>query len=98
MGARFLPALTAAEITQATSTSVSVDAGIEPGAGGGIEVRWSDVGWGQDNDRNLADRFSTRTFDLARAAVRNYFLRQYDASMPPKDSRYTTALHLKYPL
>ena len=99
VGARFLPALTAAEITQATSTSVSVDAGIEPGAGGGFEVRWSDFGWGQDNDRNLAGRFSTRTFDLARlAAVQNYFLRQYDASVPPKYSRYTTALHLKYPL
>ena len=63
------------------------------------EVRWSDFGWGQDNDRNLAGRFSTRTFNVARLApVQNYFLRQYDASTPPRYSRYTTALHLKYPL
>jgi hypothetical protein len=63
------------------------------------EVRWSDFGWGLDNDRNLAGRFSTRTFNLARlAAVQNYFLRQFDSSTPPKYSRYTTALHLKYPL
>ena len=99
VGALFLPALTAAEITQATSTTVSVDAGVEPTPGGGIEVRWSDFGWGQDNDRNLAGRFSTRTFNLSRlAAVQNYFLRRYDSSSPPKYSRYTTALHLKYPL
>ena len=63
------------------------------------EVRWTDFGWGQDNDRNLAGRFSTQTLTLPRlAAVQNYFLRQYDASTPPRYSRYTTALHLKYPL
>ncbi len=97
VGTQFLPDLTGAEITQATSTSVSVDAGVAPEAGGGIEVRWSDFGWGQDNDRNLAGRFSTRTFNLTRlAAVQNYFLRQYDASAPPKYSRFTTALHLTF--
>lgn len=63
------------------------------------EVRWTDFGWGQDNDRNLVGRFSTQTFTLARlGAVQNYFLRQYDNSVPPRYSRYTTALHLKQPL
>ncbi len=43
------------------------------------EVRWTDFGWGQANDRNLAGRFSTQTFTLPRlAAVQNYFLRQCD--------------------
>ncbi|MGC2185288.1 MAG: hypothetical protein WA637_18575 [Terriglobales bacterium] len=99
VGVLFLPDLTGAEITQATSTSVDVDAGVAPGTGGGIEVRWTDFGWGQDNDRNLAGRFSTQTFTLTRlAAVQNYYLRQYDNSTPPRYSRYTTALHLKYPL
>jgi hypothetical protein len=99
VGSTFLPDLTAAEITQATSTSVSIDAGVAPVAGGGIEVRWSDFGWGQDNDRNLAGRFSTRTFSVVRlSAVQNYFLRQFNAAAPPQYSRYTTALHLKFPL
>ncbi|MGH9503665.1 MAG: hypothetical protein ACRD20_12510 [Terriglobales bacterium] len=99
VGSLFLPDLTAAEITQATSTSVDVDAGVAPVTGGGIEVRWTDFGWGQDNDRNLAGRFSTRTFTVLRlSAVQNYFLRQFDAMVPPRYSRYTTALHLKYPL
>ena len=63
------------------------------------EVRWTDFGWGQDNDRNLAGRFSTQTFTLTRLAkTQNYCLRQFDHSTPPKYSRYTTALHLNYPL
>ena len=63
------------------------------------EVRWTDFGWGQDNDRNLAGRFSTQTFSLTRLAkIQNCFLRQYDNSTPPKYSRYTTALHLNIPL
>jgi hypothetical protein len=63
------------------------------------EVRWSDAGWGQGNDRNLAGRFSSQTFTLPRLArIQNYFLRQYDASAPPRYSRYSTALHLDYPL
>ncbi len=101
VGSMFLPDLSAAEITLATSTSVSVDAGVAPASGGGIEVRWTDLGWGQANDRNLAGRFSTQTFTLPRlggVAIQNYFLRQYDNSVPPRYSRYTTALHLNYPL
>ena len=63
------------------------------------EVRWSDTGWGQNNDRNLVGRFSTQSFTVPRLArVQNYYLQQYDASSPPKYSRYTSALHLDYPL
>ena len=55
--------------------------------------------WGKITTADLAGRFSTQTFTLTRlAAVQNYYLRQYDDSTPPRYSRYTTALHLKYPL
>ena len=84
---------------QVTSTTVNIDSGINPLAGGGIEVRRTDSGWGQDNDRNLVGRFSTRTFSVPRLArVQDYFLRQYDGSSPAKYSRYSAALHLDYPL
>jgi hypothetical protein len=64
------------------------------------EVRWSDAGWGAGNDRNLVGRFATQTFVIPRLSkVQNCYLRQYDASVPPKYSRYTAALHLgNYPL
>ncbi len=99
VGAVFLASLTAAEITGTSSTTVTIDTGVLPMVGGGIEVRWSDDGWGQGNDRNLAGRFNSQTFTLPRLArIQNYFLRLYDASVPPKYSRYSAALHLDYPL
>lgn len=99
VGSYYLANLIDAQITQVSATTVSVDAGVAPIGGGGIEVRAHDYGWGVSNDRNLLGRFSTQTFTLARLAqTQNYFLRQYDNSSPPKYSRYSTALYVDYPL
>ena len=99
VGSKFLPALKSAEVTAVTSTTITIDAGTAPPSGGGIEVRWSDAGWGAGNDRNLVGRFSTRNFTVPRLdRTQSYYLRQYDNSAPPKYSRYTTALHVDYPL
>jgi hypothetical protein len=99
IGATYLPDLTAAQITDVTSTTVSVDAGTAPVNGGGIEVRWSDAGWGPGNDRNLVGRFTTQTFTVPRLSeVQDCYLQQYDNSVPPKYCRYTAALHLDYPV
>ena len=100
IGSLFLPDLTRAEIILPPgSTSVSMDAGIDPVSGGGIEVRWSDIGWGQDNDRNLVGRFSSRNITAPRLGrVQSYYLRQYDRSTPPRYSRYSAALHVDFPL
>jgi hypothetical protein len=99
VGNIFLADLTAAVITAASSTTISVDAGTGFASGGGVEVRWSDIGWGPGNSRNLVGRFGTETFTLPRLSrVQTVFLRAYDASTPPKYSRYSTALHIDYPL
>ena len=99
VGATALPDLTAAEITQTSSISVTIDTGIDPLNGGGFEVRWSDSGWGAAIDRNLVGRFNMRIFTVPRLArVQNYYLRQYDSSSPAKYSRYSAALHLDFPL
>jgi hypothetical protein len=99
VGLTYLSALSAAEITAVSSTTVSIDAGAPPPSGGGIEVRWSDSGWGPYNDRNLVARFTTQTFTVPRLSqIQDCYLRQYDNSNPPKYSRCTTALHLDYPL
>lgn len=96
-GTTWIADLPAAEMTELTSTTFAVDAGCDPPAGGGIEVRRSDAGWGGDRDRNLNGRYSTRTFTLPRLArVQTYYLRQYDSS--GRYSRYTTILHADYPL
>ena len=49
--------------------------------------------------RAVAVCFTGRSFTLPRLArIQDYYLRQYDASSPPKYSRYSTALHVDYPL
>jgi hypothetical protein len=63
------------------------------------EVRSSDYGWGQDNDRNLIGRFSIQVFSVPRLGrTQTYYLRQYDGAAPARYSRYSTALHIDYPL
>ena len=89
--------LTGAEVTAVTSTSVTIDAGTNPPLGGGFEIRRSDSGWGPECDRNLIARVTSRTFTLTRITrVVDFYLRQYDASS--RYSRYSTALHVDYPL
>ena len=99
IGVYYLENLTEAEITAVTSTTASVDAGMVPPSGWGIEVRGNDYGWGIANDANLVGRFSTETFTLSRLArTQNYFLRLYNNASPPQYSRYAAALHVDYPL
>ncbi len=99
VGSYYQAAITRAQITAVTSTTVEVDAGFAPANGCGIEVRTNDYGWGQANDRNLLGRFNVQTFSLFRVArTQGYFLRLYDNSSPPKYSRYSAALHVDYPL
>jgi hypothetical protein len=90
--------LSAAAVTNVTSTSVTIDAGFSP-TSGGIEVRRTDAGWGADNDRNLVGRFTSRNFTVPRyGRVQDFFLRRYDGSSPAKYSRYSAAVHVDYPL
>ncbi len=46
VGTYYLANLTDAQITQISSTTVQVDAGMAPQNGWGIEVRAHDYGWG----------------------------------------------------
>ena len=98
VGNSVLADLSLAEITSVTSTTVTIDAGLAPPAGGGIEVRSSDYGWGPAGNRYLVGRFTTETFTVPRLSRKqDYYLRQYDAASPPHYSRYSTLLHLDYP-
>jgi hypothetical protein len=99
VGNFYLADLTDSEVTNVTSTTVTIDVGFTPVAGGGIEVRYSDEGWGAGYNGNLVNRFTSSSFTLTRyARAQTYFLRSYDGSGPPKYSRYSTALHVDYPL
>ena len=95
----YIAPLTAAQVTDVIATYITVDVGVAPPPGGGIEVRRSDAGWGPGAAGNLAGRFTTQTFTLPRLSrVQTYYLRQYDASSPAKYSRDSALLHVDYPL
>ncbi len=99
VGNYYLTDLTDAEVTDVTSTTMTVDVGFTSVAGGGVEVRYSDDGWGLGYNGNLVGRFTNESFELTRyARAQSYFLRSYDGSYPPKYSRYSVALHVDYPL
>ena len=95
----YIDSLTSAQVTNVIATEITIDAGIAPPAGGGIEVRRSDGGWGSSDSGNLAARFATQQFTVPRLErVQGYYLRQYDGSSPAKYSRYSVLLHVDYPL
>jgi len=92
-----LAGLQQAEVTNITSTSVTMDMGCDPMSGGGFEIRWSDSGWGPQIDRNLAGRYNTRVIAMPRLTrVMSYWIRQYDATN--RYSRSATLLHVDCPL
>ncbi|MBZ5566682.1 MAG: hypothetical protein LAN64_02405 [Acidobacteriia bacterium] len=96
-GAPLTP-LTEAEVIDVTSTSVMIDTHGDPPAGGGLEVRRSDTAWGADNDRNLIGRYTEPVLFLSRLSrVQDFYIRQYDASVPPRYSQYSVLLHVDYP-
>lgn len=95
----YIDPLTAAQVTSVIATEITIDAGAAPPAGGYIEVRRSDGGWGTSDIGNLAGRFTSETFTLPRLSrAQAYYLRQYDGSTPGKYSRYSVLLHVDYPL
>ena len=86
-----------ARISNWTATSITVDAGIAPASGGGIEVRVEgDWGWGTGMDKNLVGRFTTQSFSLPFTGVTQaFYLRQFDGSNPPRYSTYSTVLNME---
>lgn len=97
--ALYLPALTEVQVTDVIATDITVDAGTAPPAGGGIEVRRTDGGWGPTSDGNLVGRYTSQSIDLPRLSrIQEYLLRQYDGSSPAKYSRQSALVHVDYPL
>jgi hypothetical protein len=86
-----------ARVTTWGTTMLTVNAGVAPMPGGGIEVRVEgDWGWGTGMSRNLVGRFTSQTITLPNTGVNQaFYLRQYDASTPPVYSAYSTVLSLE---
>ena len=86
-------------VVSATTTTLQIDAGTDPPAGGGFEVRLRDWGFGPMVGRDLVLRSPVRSFSIPRSAqVERYFVRMYDASTPPLYSRLSSAIFTNLPV
>jgi hypothetical protein len=84
-------------VTVSTSSALTIDAGLAPPAGGGFEVRRRDGGFGTGSSGSasgdLVLRSPVRGFSIPIAAPEEiFFIRMYDASVPPLYSRFSAAL------
>jgi hypothetical protein len=86
-------------VVSAATTALQVDAGNDPPAGGGFEVRLRDFDFGAGVDQNLVLRSPVRSFSIPRAAqVERYYIRMYDASTPPLYSRHSSTVFTNLPV
>jgi hypothetical protein len=87
-------------VTSLTGTALQVDAGTAPPAGGGFEVRRSDAQFGAGVDAaDLVLRSPVRSVSIPRAAqVERFYVRMYDTSVPPKYSRWSSAVYVNWPV
>jgi hypothetical protein len=87
-------------VTGLTETTLQVDTGTAPPAGGGFEVRRSDDHFGTGVDpADLVLRSPVRRFSIPRSAqVERFYIRMYDASTPPLYSRWSAAIFIDAPV
>lgn len=94
--------LLALRVVAVTDSSIQVDAGCDAPTGGGFEVRRWDAGFGSalsGPDADLVLRSPVRGFDIPRAAQQEtYYVRMYDASSPPRYSRFSAAVRVTAPM
>jgi hypothetical protein len=86
-------------VVSATTSALQIDAGANPPAGGGFEVRRRDWAFGPGPGADLVLRSPVRSFSIPRAAqLERYYIRQYDASDPPLYSHLSAAVFTNLPV
>ena len=101
--ARVLANLPQLAVPAMSSAFLTVDAGLDPPAGGGFEVRRHDGGFGTgqlgSGAGDLVLRSPVRGFQIPIAAVgERFFVRMYDGSVPPLYSRASSAVLTQLPV
>lgn len=93
------PALSQLQTLAVNGSSVQVDSGMDPVAGGGFEVRRRDGGFAANSDQDLVLRSPVRTFTVPRSAqVEHFYIRAYDGSPTPVYSAVSSAIFTNFPV
>jgi hypothetical protein len=91
--------LTRLTVTTLNGSTVTVNTGVTPPAGGGFEVRLRDDAFMPGEDPTLALHGSQTNLVLLRASASDrFYIRMYDGSTPPNYSEFSTALFINVPL
>jgi hypothetical protein len=91
--------LTLLTVTALSGSTVTVNTGVTPPAGGGFEVRLRDFAFMPGQDPTLALRGSLPNLTFLRASASDrFYIRMYDGSTPPNYSEFSTALFINLPL
>ena len=95
----YLANLTSLTVTSISGSTVTVNTGVTPPAGGGFEIRLRDFSFMAGQDPTLVMRGSQQNLTFSRvSAADRFYLRTYDGSTPPNYSEFSAALFINLPL
>jgi hypothetical protein len=91
--------LTELTVTALSGSTVTVNAGTTPPAGGGFEIRLRDFVFMPGEDPTLVMRGTEPNLTFSRVSASDrFYIRMYDGSTPPNYSEFSTALFINLPL
>jgi len=94
-----LPNLNALTVTTLNGSTVTINTGVAPPAGGGFEIRLRDFAFQPGEDPTLVARSTVENISFSRvSAADRFYIRMYDGSTPPNYSEFSTALFINLPL
>ena len=86
-------------VTTLNGTTVAINTGVTPPAGGGFEVRLRDFDFMAGEDPSLVMRSTQPAFTFSRVTANDrFYIRMYDGATPPNYSEFSTALFINLPL
>jgi hypothetical protein len=94
-----LPNLSGLTVTALNGSTVGINTGISPPAGGGFEVRRRDFEFMPGTDPGLVTRSALPNITFSRETTNDrFYIRVYDGATPPNYSEFSAALFINLPL
>jgi hypothetical protein len=95
----YIANLNSLKVTALNGSTVTINAGVTPPAGGGFEIRLRDFAFMSGEDPSLVMRSTQPAMTFSRvSAADRFYIRMYDGSTPPNYSEFSTALFINLPL
>lgn len=91
--------LSAMTVTEVSGSTVTINSGATPPAGGGFEVRRRDHAFMAGTDPTLVTRSPAQNITFSRASFADrFYIRMYDGATPPNYSEFSAAVFINLPV